>query len=258
MHRRYHAQRQHIIHSLDALLYQLHTLSFFLSPAIWTFVLRILSQYQCTNPRDFDSTRSLRFFFLLLIFLNAATFWTHATQGAAEGKAVVLDFIGMASAPSKAQLLMLDFFIIFLQMLLTTIAYETSILQDSPDADIGGNVPLISSFPSTPLPTTTPTRPKLYTTDPSSPYIVDLQLSPIIAQLRHPPPPVARNATQDSVLPMPNTTPLPLGMSLLLGVPLRRGPGIVGTTTNSPNQQPGTDAGSRRVIPGSLDFEEGS
>lgn len=37
----------------------------------------------------------MRFFFTMVLFFNVPIFWTHATQGAAEGRALVLDFIGM-------------------------------------------------------------------------------------------------------------------------------------------------------------------
>jgi hypothetical protein len=111
MHRQTYAQRLHIINSVsssltpsavvlipyqfDALLYQLHVLSFFLSPSLWSLCCRILSQIQCTKPRTFDPNRSLRFWYLLIILLNATSFWHHAVEGAAVGKAVVLDFVGM-------------------------------------------------------------------------------------------------------------------------------------------------------------------
>ena len=116
MPRRYYVQRQHIIHSvrpffcilktvslmrtiqLDTLLYQLHTLSFFLAPSIWIYVFRMVSQFQCSKPRELDSSRSLRFFFTMALFLNLPSLWTHLYRGPSEGKVIILDFIGMCTS----------------------------------------------------------------------------------------------------------------------------------------------------------------
>ncbi|KAF7376211.1 hypothetical protein MSAN_00036200 [Mycena sanguinolenta] len=131
MHKRLYAQRKHIIQSLDILLYELHVLAFFISPSIWTLIFRVLTQSQCSKPRELDTAWSLRAFFLLLVSVNILTVWRHATSGASEGKTVILDFIGMAHPPSKFRLLSLDFSIVFLQMLLATIAHETSLAKDN-------------------------------------------------------------------------------------------------------------------------------
>lgn len=98
MHRRHHAQRQHIIHSLDTTLYQLHTLSFFLSPSLWSYLCRIFAQFQCSKPRDLDATRSLRFFFVIVFTLNLPSLWLHALHRPGEGRSIILDFIGMCTS----------------------------------------------------------------------------------------------------------------------------------------------------------------
>lgn len=112
MHKRFHAQRQHIVHSvrtqelqhdsqlkkilqLDTLLYQLHTLSFFLSPSIWIYIVRILSQFQYSKPRELDPSRSLRFFYSMVLLFNLPSLWKHFTRGEAGGRVIILDFIGM-------------------------------------------------------------------------------------------------------------------------------------------------------------------
>ncbi|KAF8219927.1 hypothetical protein L208DRAFT_1426969 [Tricholoma matsutake] len=252
MHKRYHTQRQHIIHSFDALLYQLHTLSFILSPSIWSFVCRLVSQVQCSKPRDLDATasRSLRFFFFNILFFNAPSLWYHATQGAAEGRAVVLDFVGLAYVPSKLQLLRLDVFIIFLQMVLTTIAYEASLFESSAEPDTHDMLlpipdsPMLSPAPlsestsrySTPLSAIISEHTKSYFPTSASQYVIDLRIAPIIARLRNPPPP-PRAATSDTSLPLPNTTPwhFPRGMRMLMrGSQTRReGGGTVGSSDGS-------------------------
>ncbi|TFK44763.1 hypothetical protein BDQ12DRAFT_673535 [Crucibulum laeve] len=234
MHKRHYAQRQHIIHSLNALCYQLHALSFFLSPSVWSLALRIISQLQCAKPRDIDATRSLRFFYAMLLLFNGPTLWNHATQGAAEGRAIVLDFVGMAYVPSKAQLIVLDLLIVFLQLLLTTIAYETSVWYTSSasaeDTLLPDTIsPLPSSLPSpiTSSPPPTPTNSSMRDEESNTTkmgsrtgvpqYVLDLRLRPIIARLRSPVPPPP-SANSDSLLPLPNTTswPLPAGMRMLM------------------------------------------
>jgi len=110
MPKRFYGQRQHIIHSvrsllsflcvltvlqLDTLLYQLHTLSFFLSPSLWLFLLRIACQFQYSKPRELDSNRSLRFYFALVALLGVPSILSHLIYGASEGRALILDFIGI-------------------------------------------------------------------------------------------------------------------------------------------------------------------
>lgn len=124
MHRRHHAQRQHIIHSvrflinfsspsltnlykLDTTLYQLHTLSFFLSPSLWGYLCRIFAQFQCSKPRDLDATRSLRFFFVIVFTLNLPSLWLHAFHRAGEGRSIILDFIGMCTSTHACKEFML-------------------------------------------------------------------------------------------------------------------------------------------------------
>ncbi|KAF8070509.1 hypothetical protein FPV67DRAFT_1487666 [Lyophyllum atratum] len=257
MPKQHHAQRQHIVVSLDALCYQLHTLSFILSPSIWSFICRLLSQFQCSKPRDLEATatRSLRFFFANILLLNLSSVWYHATQGAAEGRAIVLDFVGLGYVPSRLQLLGLDVLIILLQLVLTTIAYETSLLEHSTEIYTHDMLlpvstsplsptpsPLFTPIPSTPLPTAMSRHTKSYPPNPLSPYVVDLRLSPIIARLRNPPPaPQASNS--DASLPLPNTTPWPLPASMRMliraGAQIRRD-ADEGATTGGPR------------IPGSL------
>ncbi|KAI5116753.1 hypothetical protein M0805_008366 [Coniferiporia weirii] len=156
-HVRYHAQRKHIVHSLDSLLYQLHTLSFLLAPSLLIFLSRCATQFQFARARELDGRRSLAFWFFLVALVNAGGVWAHAATGGEGGggagggpgaRAVVLDFVGMGHTPSKLQLLLLDATIIFLQALLTTIAYETSLALALP-ADVPD--PLLPASPS-PLP----------------------------------------------------------------------------------------------------------
>ncbi|OCH88871.1 hypothetical protein OBBRIDRAFT_794821 [Obba rivulosa] len=197
-----HAQRQHFIYSLDTLLYQLHTLSFLLSPSIWAFICRLTVQWQFSRPREIHSSKSLRFCFILIFLFNFGIVWTHAVQGAAQGRSIILDFVGIGHDPSKAHLLFLDFLIIFLEMLLTTIAYETSYLADMP-SDTPDSLLPIPAAPTT-FPSTSCDSSK---ESPAPPYIMDIRFGLLFDRLRHPhPPPPPRDRSSDDLLPLPNTT----------------------------------------------------
>ncbi|KAG5648498.1 hypothetical protein DXG03_003109 [Asterophora parasitica] len=165
----------------------------------------------------------------------------------------------MGYVPSRLQLLGLDFLIIFLQLILATIAYETSFLQHGNDTDTPDMLlpipdsllsptpsPLFTSLPSTTLPTAMSQHTKSYPPNSTSPYVVDLRLSPIIERLRNPPPP-PQASNSDASLPLPNTTPwpLPTGMRMLLraSAQMRRETGE------------GTPGSTR--IPGSLSTRDG-
>jgi hypothetical protein len=71
-------RRQHLIGSLDTLLYQLHALSFFLAPALLPLLARIAAQAHC-RPRP-DDTHSLRFFLAIVLVLNLPSLWYHAIR----------------------------------------------------------------------------------------------------------------------------------------------------------------------------------
>ncbi|PFH51538.1 hypothetical protein AMATHDRAFT_142384 [Amanita thiersii Skay4041] len=253
MLKRYHAQRQHIISSFDALLYQLHTLSFFLAPSLLSFICRIIVQSQFTKPKEHEMARGLRFYLAIIILFNGPSVWNHTTQGSLDDRAVVLDFVGLAYAPSKLQLVMLDLTIIFFQLLLTTVAYETTLAQISPELDI------LSPAPSVELPSHTPSgsssasslyfatqesnRAKDVVDSPQ--YIIDLRFRPIIARLRNPP--TIRPPAANTSLPLPNTAPwsVPTGVGMML---IRAG-GRMRPSGRGSNRATGREA----RVPGSLD-----
>ncbi|KAK7692728.1 hypothetical protein QCA50_004361 [Cerrena zonata] len=209
-----HAQRKHIVHSLNTLLYQLHTLSFFLSPSIWGYICRVTSQYQFARPRNTDANRSLKFWFFLIIFFNLGIIWSHAFEGASSGRAVILDFVGIAKAPSKLHLLFLDFLIIFLDLLLVVISYETTLATEQPSAEDTHDALLpISSIPPS-RPPSTPLSTDLNDTNKypqETAYAIDLRLSTIINRLRNPAPP----PTASDLLPLPNLTSISARIQLL-------------------------------------------
>ncbi|KDR75833.1 hypothetical protein GALMADRAFT_248559 [Galerina marginata CBS 339.88] len=270
MRKRFYAQRLHVIQTLDTLLYQLHTLSFFLSPSIWLYVCRIISQFHCATPRELDPTLSLRFFYAMLVFINVPIFWNHATRGAVEGRAIILDFIGLSYVPSMFQLFTLDSFIIILQLLLITIAYETSVYHASEEADPQDI--LLPDFPNSftiPLfhpssetlsesPQPSPVLPsdsKMPSHTHGLPLIIDLRFSSIIAHLRHPPhpPPPPRSTSPLSAIPLPNTVSWPLpGMRMLM----QAGRQMRDTRAGGNRRSPTTRVADGR-IPGAMDLSPG-
>ncbi|KAI0705007.1 hypothetical protein C8T65DRAFT_810050 [Cerioporus squamosus] len=215
-----HAQRKHIIHSLTSLLYQLHTVSFLLSPRLWPFICRLSTQFQFSRPREIDSQRSLRFWFILIVLVNLQCFYNHVVKGASEGRSIILDFVGVAHKPSKATLLSLDFTIVILEFILTTIAYETSFTlampPDTPDPLQPEPIPVT---PTSPLPFVGEDvdKPMVSTSSDNGPkYVVDIRLRPLLQRLRHPPPPPPPQQPNlnEELLPLPNTTTFQLTRSL--------------------------------------------
>lgn len=44
-----------------------------------------------------DPARSLLFWYGALVFLNFGPFWTHAVDGAVEGRTILMDFVGQGA-----------------------------------------------------------------------------------------------------------------------------------------------------------------
>ena len=84
---------------LDNLIFQLYTLSFFLSPTLLPLLCRVASQFVFYKPRELDPKLSLRVWFLLLFVSNVPSFWFHIRDGATESRAVILDFVGLGEFP---------------------------------------------------------------------------------------------------------------------------------------------------------------
>ncbi|KAF9450412.1 hypothetical protein P691DRAFT_810354 [Macrolepiota fuliginosa MF-IS2] len=275
MHTRYYAQRQHLVRSLDTLVQQLLTVSFLMSPSVFIYLSRMFIQTQCGRPREFDPTYPLRFFFGLILVSNAVILWIHALQGASEGRALVIDFVGMSYVPSRLQILSLDLCILVLQLFTTTISYETQLYYTSTETDTPDVLlPDTSSLPSPsteyaplasdPHPLSPPESDTPHTDitkdsrkDPI-PCVVDLQFAPIISRLRSPAPSIP--AHSDSLLPLPNTTslPLPAGIRMIMRANARtrreRGTGGNGTTARGgrANGDGGSGSEGGRRIPGGL------
>ncbi|KIY73142.1 hypothetical protein CYLTODRAFT_485850 [Cylindrobasidium torrendii FP15055 ss-10] len=223
MHKRYYAQqRKHIMSSLDSLLYQLHVIAFFVSPSIWLLILRCLCQGQCARAREIDPERTLRFYFVIILLFNGYGLWTHATAGASHGRSIILDFVGMPYAPSKLQLLAVDFTIICLQMLLTAIAFENTL----PGED------------------TTQTH-EDGAKAPDPPFVINLTFQRVLQRLRESSIPASLAPERDSALPLPNTTPWGLSVAIMRARQARRQAAAMANTLNA-----GTGAAGNQTVPG--------
>ncbi len=83
------------VSQLNSLLYQLHTVSFLLSPRIWAYFCRVLVQFQFSRPRDIDPQRSLRFWIFCILSTNVPSIYNHAAKSPAAGRSLILDFVGV-------------------------------------------------------------------------------------------------------------------------------------------------------------------
>ncbi|KAI0368269.1 hypothetical protein BV20DRAFT_998803 [Pilatotrama ljubarskyi] len=246
-----YAQRKHIIRSLNSLLYQLFTISFLLSPRLWSYFCRLLVQIQFVRPREIDAQRSLRFWFICILGNNAPALYNHIVKSPATGRSIILDFVGNDGEPTRALLLFLDFIIIFLQVIITTIAFETSLARDlPPDTPDPLQPEPIPSTPISPLPldgaNAKPTDSTLH--EEETEYIIDLRLRTILQRLRHPPPvpPPQPTRLSDDLLPLPNTTAFQLSQSIrTLARATARGRERAGAARSGESGQNGSRRGQR-------------
>ncbi|KAF9227420.1 hypothetical protein BS17DRAFT_747963 [Gyrodon lividus] len=258
MHKHHDIQRQHIIDSLDNLMFQLYTLSFFLSPSLLPLLCRLACQFTSYKPREVDPKLSLRVWFFLLCASNVPSFWSHARDGATEARAVILDFIGMGYIPSKLHLVLLDTLILCVHMVRTTVSYEKSLCLSSPST-----IPDLSpiSTPPTVSPQWTPTlesdlndSPK-YSHSHEPPMIIDLRLRHIITLLLNSTPPVSD--TDPTTLPLPNTTS-PFSMHFRATVRRREEarPRAQGHSERGDNADSTATEDTGRRLPGSIGTED--
>lgn len=251
-----YAQRQHIVGSLERILYQLYAISFFLSPALLPYICRTFFQFQFARPRDIEPRLSLRFWFTLILLFNVSSIWAHATEGPAQGRSIVLDFVGQASTPTKLHLLCIDFTIIILNMVLTTIAYETSLQAamptDTPDPLLP--VPTSSATDTTVVFSADEDDSHKQETPPESPYVIDLRIGHIYRRLRNPaPPPPEQELSPDDLLPLPNTTPWQLTNTLHILIRARARARQRARAEGDAQRERGGEDRDSRTVPGGLD-----
>lgn len=240
--------------------------------------LRLSAQLVCATTRELSPTMSLGSFFFFPLFSNSFSVWNHATVGPTEGRAVVLDFVGLgvfsfmvvshsnsypeplAYAPTKFQLLFVDFSIIFMQVLLTIISFEMH-TSDSSTAD--SNDYLLPA-PTSPIPPpllpasisleTTFANQKAFETPNNEPqYILDIRVSSIFARLRNTPAMSRTSNSQDTLIPFPNTTSWPIPITMLMRTAGRRRQMATERAT-APSRDTGEDRDSR-TVPGGMNTE---
>ncbi|KAJ3896867.1 hypothetical protein GG344DRAFT_71826 [Lentinula edodes] len=240
--------------------------------------LRLSAQLVCATTRELSPTMSLGSFFFFPLFSNSFSVWNHATVGPTEGRAVVLDFVGLgvfsfmamshpnsypeplAYAPTKFQLLFVDFSIIFMQVLLTIISFEMH-TSDSSTAD--SNDYLLPA-PTSPIPPpllpasisleTTFANQKAFETPNNEPqYILDIRLSSIFARLRNTPAMSRTSNSQDTLIPFPNTTSWPIPITMLMRTAGRRRQMATERAT-APSRDTGEDR-DNRTVPGGMNTE---
>ena len=159
--------------------------------------------------------------------------------------------------PTKLYLLTLDLIIIFLNMLLTTIAYETSLQSAMPSGTPDPLLPIPpQSPPASPL-LSNENNDKSESLSTRPPYVLDLHLSHMIYRLRSAaPPPPERELPTESLLPLPNTTPWQLTNTLRFLMRTRartRQRPRADSETRRGQDGDAAEARDRRTIPGGLD-----
>lgn len=123
------------------------------------------------------------------------------------------------NVPSRTFLLLFDFVIILLQIILTAIAYETSLARDvPPDTPDPLQPEPIPTTPIYPIPRGDGDSKSSNSTSHESEteYIIDLRLRTLLQRLRHPPPvpPPPQTRTAEDLLPLPNTSPFQLSQGI--------------------------------------------
>lgn len=242
---RQYAQRMHIIRSLDRLCYQLFALSFFLAPSLLQLLARATSQYQFPRPRDVDEERSLKFWLFIILCANTGSLLNHVTYRPSEAnkKGIILDFIGMATLPSKIELLTLDLLIVLIQIILVVISYETSVARALPDA-----VDLLM-----PSDTDTADDTSSSKSDRNIP-VVHLRLRRTLRRIIDPAPQIP---VSDSDIPLPGTTPsfiFPSGeLPLRFAIRIRTRAQARRDAAAAPSTLAGNESRQTRTVPGGLD-----
>jgi len=254
MHIRYAPQRQHIVDSLDALLYQLHVLSFLLAPSVTMLFVRAAGQFQLSHPREFGPRRTLRFRFMLIFLFNVGSVWNHVISSAPLGKSVVLDFIGMAFAPPPTQLLLLDLLIVALSVVVTTVAYETAYARAVTKAAIRATLDLTPTAPSPAQTYTDPLGRGGSSDDDPDDVVLDLRASLLLRHVRRPPAPPPDDA------PLPNGATIVEGLRVLLQAQRsfrarQQTPPAAGSGDDEA-QMPAEESERERRVPGGMDPED--
>ena len=130
-------------------------------------------------------------------------------------------------------------------MVLTTVAYETSLAAATSETDVTDTLMYI---PPSPDPQSSSTSAKAQNASTSHmPYVLDLQLGAVIRRLRAPAPLLPRTTGREELLPLPNTMPAELRESLRMLLRAR-------AETRTRDQQTAQDRPRR--VPGAMDTDD--
>ncbi|KAF8745702.1 hypothetical protein RHS02_01134, partial [Rhizoctonia solani] len=122
----YHAQRSHLLQSLDRLSYVYISYSYLLAPSLTALIARLVAQYRITVLRDVQPTYPLRFHVIILLLITAGPLLRHIFGGIAQGNGVLLDFVGQGVPTHSAHTLAIDLLLLLFQIVQLTISYETA------------------------------------------------------------------------------------------------------------------------------------
>ncbi|KAG8695494.1 hypothetical protein FRC08_007740 [Ceratobasidium sp. 394] len=121
----FHAQRNHLIQSLDRLCYVYITYSYLVNPSLTSLIARLVAQYRITVLKDVQPAHSPRFHLIVLLVISAGPLSRHIFSSS-QGSGVLLDFVGRATPAQRAQGLLTDILLLVFQLVQLAIAYETT------------------------------------------------------------------------------------------------------------------------------------
>ncbi|KAF8602538.1 hypothetical protein BDV93DRAFT_607379 [Ceratobasidium sp. AG-I] len=121
----YHAQRSHLVQSLDRLCYVYITYSYLISPSLLSLAARLLAQYRITVLKDVQPAHSLRFHLVILFCISIGPL-SKDLFAPTPGSGVLLDFVGRSTPSQRLQGLATDILLIICQLVQLTIAYESA------------------------------------------------------------------------------------------------------------------------------------
>jgi len=187
-----HAQRQHVLQSFDLLLKSIIVHSYFIDPYIFRMIVRYLVQMQLLQPRDVESSTSLRVFIASLVFVHAGPVCRHLFQKVeppAVTDMILLDFIGRIKPASQFLIATLDIAIFFLQILMLVIAHETQHYHpDLPDPLAPTDEPSQSVVEDEEMAALTGAYDKPQPPDPAAGPVLHLRFRPTLRRIARPPP----------------------------------------------------------------------
>jgi len=130
-------QLHDICQSLDTVLFSAFVQIYIWDGSLLALVLRSVSQIQFGVPIHLHPDRSLRFFGISCLVLNALSTLVHCLGPVRPNrKGLLLDLIGQEYVPNRAQVLLLDLIICAVQLLFVVLSYDYA----HPPSNVGEDV----------------------------------------------------------------------------------------------------------------------